>query len=459
LCAFFRVGWSGAFVPLWLLHILILIIYPYLAVRIQPKNEASQAFNAIYKLEASAVSLELLDNQSIRRRLLMPIEHGSCCSNYTLEQLSPKDKKFSTHKSVSAEVARLYQLDTGTGYLGFLSGRRIISFEKFGIKIADCGGWLKFVYDKGRLYLVDARFCKVPHCPMCQWRRELKWRAKFLAILPEICSLYPTRRWVFLTLTIRNCDLQDLRATLKRLNEAFNRLVKLKGFPMDGFVKSVEVTRAWDCYHRGNYLGRHGTKWIAGWEARNKERLELRPTNEVHPHLHICGLVPAGYFSKSYIKHEQWVEMWRHSLRIDYDPMVNIQAVKSKKSKSLILPTPEQFIENPLSDDTGMIQAICETLKYTVKEKDLIGVYCQDDKTNSEWLKLVTEQLYKTRKVEYRGILKEVGKELEEAYNSDNLEKINEDEEIPKDVNLKELTFRWIDSLENYILRSDYVSA
>jgi plasmid rolling circle replication initiator protein Rep len=367
-----------------------------------------------------------------------------------LSEVSSGDVKFDNHKGISDEIARLYGLQTSDGFAGFISGSKLITFGKYSLRINSCGSWLRFVKVEDKIKLVDARFCKSPNCSMCQWRRSLKWRAKFLTLLPEIQKSYPTHKWVFLTLTIRNCELDDLRPTLTHLNGSFNRLSKLKQFPMDGLVKSVEVTRAWDCYHKSKFIGRHGTTWIARWEYQHKQVLELKPTTEVHPHLHVCGLVPASYFSHGYLNHDRWVEMWQQCLRVDYEPVVNIKAVKSKKNSQL-LPQPEEFADNPeTADESGMVQAICETLKYTVKEQDLIGSYCQDDDANSSWLKAITQQLYKTRKVEYRGILKDIGKELDKAVNEESLVHIN-DEPEPEGNPTEELEFRWNVALRKYV--------
>lgn len=368
----------------------------------------------------------------------------------SLTQLSPTDKGFDSHKSLAQKVSKLFAIEDG--FLGFIAGSTLVSFERFSARIGSCGFRLKFVRTpEGKLKLVEAKFCKVPMCPSCQWRRSLKWRARFLTLLPSLQEKYSGHRWIFLTLTVRNCELADLRLNLQALNQAFNRLSQLKRFPMDGLVKSVEVTRAWDCYDRGEYLGRHGTKWIMKWEYDNKRFLLLEPTMEVHPHLHILGLVPSGYFGKNYINHEDWTQMWQQSLRVDYKPIVNIKAVKPRRAAKLI-PDPESFTNDTSSDETGMIKAVCETLKYTVKEKDLVGEYCKDDNFNSTWLKLLTQQLYKTRKVEYRGILKEIEKELEEARNSDDLINISGEKESSEDSNLEELEFYWMKVIQQYVL-------
>jgi len=345
-----------------------------------------------------------------------------------LSVLSPSDKTFDKHKSAAQEIARLYSFEAD-GFAGFVSGKKLVFFDRYAARIEVCGSWLLFVKDESeKMKLVEAMFCKAPNCPMCQWRRALKWRAKFLTLLPEVKQEYSSHKFCFLTLTKRNCDINTLRDNLKHLNGAFSRLVDRRNFPMDGLVKSVEVTRAWDCYHHETYLGRHGTKWIMQWEYKHKAKLEVKPTDEVHPHLHILGLVPASYFTHGYITQEQWTQMWQESLRVDYKPIIHIKTVKPKKNQRLLV-QPEEFEADCNADESGMIAAICETLKYTVKEQDLLGTYCQDDEANAAWLKEMTQQLYKMRRVEYRGVFKEIGKQLDEAEKDGNLINITDEKE------------------------------
>jgi hypothetical protein len=54
------------------------------------------------------------------------------------------------------------------------------------------------------------------------------WKAKAYKILPKVLIDYPKVRWVFLTLTVRNCEITNLRDTLVWMNKAFKRLSELK---------------------------------------------------------------------------------------------------------------------------------------------------------------------------------------------------------------------------------------
>jgi plasmid rolling circle replication initiator protein Rep len=350
------------------------------------------------------------------------------------------------------KVAGLYGLD-GDGYLGFYSGERLISFGEYSTKIYSCGSWLKFAQmSDGKLKLINARFCHVPNCPMCQWRRSLVWRAKFLSVLPKIREAYPTHRWVFLTLTLKNCKMSELKQTIKHMSQSYKRMRALADYQFEGYIRSLEITRVWDWYDQdGTFLGRHGTTWYYRSKEGDKHTWRAEPTDYVHPHYHVLALVPSGYFKGSnYVKAERWSEMWGQSLRVNYDPIIHIKTVKSSKKGS----------KNPLiideldQDDSGMIEGLCETLKYTIKEQDLIGSFCQDDITNSSWLKQLTEQLYLMRRIEYSGILKEFGKEVkEEENNNENLIRGNEENTNSEKVE-RELVFTYRAALEKYVISS-----
>lgn len=310
---------------------------------------------------------------------------GSTSAFGYLSDLSPKDKPWDKHRAFSDDVESIY---------------RDSRYSKYADRIDDCSKILDFGLvnaenDVQRFKLLAARFCRVRHCPTCQWRRSLKWTARLFNALPGITEKYPTHRWIFLTLTVKNCDVGKLRSTITSMNQAFVRLSKLKEFPGEGWIKSLEITR-------------------------NQE------TGQAHPHFHVLILAPNSYFGgRNYIKHERWRELWQQSLRADYLPIVNIKAVKGK--------TPDQ---------DGLAQAICETLKYSVKEEDLV--------VDADWLIEITKQLHKTRAVSVGGCLRKLIKE-----ESDNDDLINiDDDETPKEaVSEIILSFGWQETKRRYKLK------
>ena len=156
----------------------------------------------------------------------IPLSAAANISNTpSLTDFSQRDKPWEKHRGNADKVS--------TYYAGS-------EFQDYSARINDCSELLDFRLvpdaDEGlmKLKLNAARFCRVRHCPVCQWRRSLMWKAKAYKILPRIVNEYPTYRWLFVTLTVRNCKITELRKTLDWMHESFKRLTKLKAFPAIG---------------------------------------------------------------------------------------------------------------------------------------------------------------------------------------------------------------------------------
>ncbi|MBE9125293.1 protein rep [Coleofasciculus sp. LEGE 07092] len=268
----------------------------------------------------------------------------------SLSDVSPKDKTWDKHRANADRVAGYYA-SAGENY-----------FNRYAQRVSSCSEWLEFrlvpELSEGllKLKLSDAQFCRVRHCPVCQWRRSLMWKAKAYKILPKVVADYPKYRWLFITLTVRNCKIEELRTTLDWLNKAFKRLTELKVWPAKGWVKSVEVTKG-------------------------------RDEISAHPHLHILAMVPPSYFSHGYLSQAKWVALWQQCLRSDYQPVTYIKAIAKHHDPKVLIP---------------------EILKYQVKEPDLIA--------DREWLLELTRQVHNTRAVAIGGVLRRYMRELEEEH-------------------------------------------
>ena len=260
-----------------------------------------------------------------------------------LSDLSERDKPWDEHRANTDKAARHY--------------RGIEEFDTYAQRMDLCSKLLDFRLisedSEHKLKLDNARFCRVKHCPVCQWRRSLMWKSKAFKVLPIVVETYPKYRWLFLTLTVRNCVVTELRDTIKWMNKAWKRLSERRVFPAIGWIRSIEVTRGKD--------------------------------NSAHPHFHCLLLVKPSYFSgNSYIKQKNWVQLWRSCLKVDYDPVLDIRSLKRGQQP---------------------IELIPEILKYCVKESDLI--------VNKEWFLELTRQMHRLRTVATGGVLKQYLKQLE----------------------------------------------
>lgn len=359
----------------------------------------------------------------------------SCCNEEYLTDKSAKDKPWDIHKR---ESTRIKELLHGT------------IFHKLSGRIEGCSrflgfGWMTDTATKEeQLRLKVAHFCRSRNCTICQWRRSLRWVARFLKAMPAILYDYPSARFLFLTLTVKNCDIADLRSTLDRMNQAWKRLSERKQFPAIGFVKSFEVTKSWDVTYKGAYVGRMGTKTLNKWKRSqrrfNEALMRLETTDQVHPHFHILLMVDPGYFAgKNYLSQKDWTALWQSCLRVDYPPIVNIKAVKPKG---------RWFdSQEELPAEETLARGIVETVKYTVKPSDLVPQSEDPDllELDRQWLLQLTKQLEHTRAIALGGIFKN---HLSEAdpIEGDLIGKSEDGEEISAST----IYYRWNEIVQRY---------
>lgn len=270
--------------------------------------------------------------------------------NESLTSYSARDKPWDEHRGASDDVAMIYASAVG--------------FERYAQRMSDCSGLLEFAWadnietGESCLKLNKASFCRVRHCPVCQWRRSLMWQARFYQSLPTIVQEHPKARWLFLTLTVRNMPVSELRDSLQHMNKSWQRLIKRKEFKaVQGWIRTTEITR-----------GKDGS---------------------AHPHFHALLMVPPSWFrGQTYVKQQRWVELWGDCLQVDYAPTVDIRTVKPREGK-----------QGQAVGVTAELQgAVAETLKYSVKPSDMIE--------DPDWFLTMTEQVHKLRFIATGGALK-----------------------------------------------------
>ena len=264
-----------------------------------------------------------------------------------LSDLSAKDKPWDTHRAESDQIENHYK---GT------------EFQSYSDRIHFCSEFLNFVLrptqnDALKLKLKGARFCRVRTCMVCSWRKSLMYKARVYKSLPRFLEDYPKYRFLFLTLTVKNCKINDLRKTITWMNQSFTRLSRLKAFPGEGWIKSVEVTK-----------GKRG---------------------DAHPHFHCLLAVKSSYFGRDYLSQKKWCEIWQKSLRVDYQPILDVQAVKA------------------IGDLTSLV---AEIVKYQTKPTHLIGQGLVSDK---EWFLEYTRQIANTKALSIGGVFREYFRDLE----------------------------------------------
>lgn len=262
-------------------------------------------------------------------------------TNTNLSDVSPKDSRWDDLKSRADDTAYAY---------------RVAGNHDYATRITHCASnlWMKVEPDSSTgeivLKLYNAKFCRTPYCPICQSRKSFKYIAKTIQMLPDFMKEYNTR-FIFLTLSNRNCEIERVGETVEDINYAFRKMKQWKKYPGLGTVKAIEIKKSKD--------------------------------GKANIHIHSIVAVKPSYFGKGYIKQSEWISMWRKALRVDYDPHVDIRAI----------------------DKNTMENAIRYLVKYSTKADDV-----RDD---PEWLSILEAQTKNKRFFDVSGIFKPFFKKVD----------------------------------------------
>ena len=251
-------------------------------------------------------------------------------------------------------------------------------------KILECGQDLWFQLKENtqtfeqKLKLKSMFTCKDRFCPFCNWRRQMKYSKMIYNHLQDL-QQDKKLRYIFLTLTVKNCHIDNLRETITDMSKSFQRMkqtVKWKNSIL-GFLRVLEYT------------------------------IQKDNQDMIHPHFHILLVVEPSYFNSrynKYLKQSDFSSMWQKALRVDYVPSVDIRIIKPNKDKKA---------------DVAVISEMC---KYPLKDTDISRL------SVSNFEKL-TQELKGIRNINAGGVLKNILKSVDKI--DDDLIKIdNENDEL-----------------------------
>lgn len=166
-----------------------------------------------------------------------------------------------------------------------------------GVRIKACASRIQINKNLEHSPAVTTWYCKHRQCPVCQWRKSLKTCSK----MHQLFDCYPElkeRKWLYLTLTVRNCMPENLRGTIQKMNKGAQRLSR-------------------QAFWRKNVIG--GVRFLEVTVGKS----ELA---SAHPHFHcLLSVRPSMFQGKNYVSLEQWSEAWEKALQETYTPEVNIR--------------------------------------------------------------------------------------------------------------------------------------
>lgn len=303
---------------------------------------------------------------------------------------------------------KLLNMDYGT-YL------EMLHFKK-ATRVKQCGEVLEFSEDgTGKRKLARAWFCKSRLCPLCNWRRSMKASWQLEQVLEAAHKREPRARFIFLTLTEKNAEGEELRGRIKNFARAFKKLIRRKIIRqfLLGYVRSLEIT------------------------------IKDLPDGGVtyHHHYHVLLMVKSTYFKSKqyYLSQAKWTELWRDVMDLDYTPIVNVEAVKPNKRKGT----------------NSLVASAKETAKYQAKPGDYLTARETGEKVKVERdlavVKTLEEALAGSRQISFGGLLKRIRSalQLDDVENGD-LVHTSGDDEVSNEV--RRIIAKWNASKGNYFV-------
>lgn len=245
-----------------------------------------------------------------------------------------------------------------------------IGYENKAERVSDCGTWLEFqtsgTGDGWRLH--NANFCRDRLCPMCSWRRSYKIFAQVSQIMDEIGDDYA---FIFLTLTVPNCEPGALCKTLDDMQEGWRKFIRYKRIKtaMRGYFKALEITRN-------------------------------RKNGTYHPHFHVIVPVMKYYFKNdTYIHRDEWLALWQKAMQDDSITQVDVRRCKPKEE----MQEGEKAVK-------ALSSAVAEVAKYSVKSSDYL--IPGDTETTDETVITLGSAIHGRRLCSFGGVFEDVRKKL-----------------------------------------------
>lgn len=252
--------------------------------------------------------------------------------------------KFTKHRRYNRPITRALMTDAET--------------RDIGRAIANCACRLNLEIPLGDEGLEEpllrgARVCNRRLCPFCEWRRTRVWRARLIAGLNAFAAVQPKWSGVFLTLTVKNCPITELRSTIGDMHKSLNRLAQVSAWPTSYWMRRTEVTvQLLPGEHSALQRGATTKDLLTHGGGR---------IQSLHPHMHCLLLVRPSYWGKDYIKQLRWQQEWMMAARLDYAPIVDVRRAKAKPG-------------HESHGEIAPVSAVIEAAKYASKATDLLAL-------------------------------------------------------------------------------------
>lgn len=291
---------------------------------------------------------------------------------------SGKDRPWKGKKNQAVNLYQSYSRLSDS--LGEMTGNNVKPyFYKKRAALYNCGNVLGFASfeDSDTRKLGYAQFCRDRLCPMCSWRKSIRDFANLSKVIDCYFDRFQDSQALFLTLTVKNPEPEQLNVTLDFMHDSFRKMQKRRSFKRNvhGFFRALEC----------NY----------------KPPFSKYAPDTFHPHFHVMLVVRPSFFESDLwdsddadATNDIWRNLWADSLGIDEEYrevlQVDIQRVSDREG-------------------VDWRSSVSEVAKYTVKDSDM---FFGDPEITDRAVYYLSTCLRGRRLISYGGELRRIKSEL-----------------------------------------------
>lgn len=308
--------------------------------------------------------------------------HAGKCKGVLLSDVTTSDTN-------TLEKKRMQALKLSPVFESSPLGRQ----KKIGRRLAGCASVLETAFDSenSEMHVKKYYFCHARICPVCAKRRAIESAEEVMRAISKIKVDSPEVRFLFVTFTIKNPHIDDLKFTLKHMSDSFNRLKQYPFFRdhVVGYLRKLEIT-----------LGRQGPSYC-------------------HPHYHCIIAVKPSYYDDSKMGLTEIKRMWAKALRIDYEDVLQVDVQDLKPTSESKVQEFAQAWEKenpgkPIPDHYAFLSAAQELVKYEVKSGQIfeeIDEWVKENNSGEDakisavnWIRSVEDQLSGSKEINSAGV-------------------------------------------------------
>jgi hypothetical protein len=153
--------------------------------------------------------------------------------------------------------------------------------------------------ETAQLSLLPAWHCGMWPCPTCENTRKRDYEERVQQAAVGVAVRHLGVRWLFLLLSVKNCPVSEIRATSKRMCDAFAAMTRRPDWPGVASIRCLQLQRADD--------------------------------DSANVHLHNLVAVTGSYFAgRNYLSKKRWEKMWREELGDDDPLFVDVENVRGQ---------------------------------------------------------------------------------------------------------------------------------